>query len=133
MSIFESYSILCELLPMYDYLDHWCWLMNQLSKKTRSIWKDYCQAFKHLDRSTMTVTKYEKEFDTQISELLLNSTFLSWIDVNVWLKSDESFEHFVSMLSRFDDDKVASIELWGFKTLRFGDFESEVRFLSNLI
>ena len=81
----------------------------------------------------MTVTKYEKEFDTQISELLLNSTFLSWIDVNVWLKSDESFEHFVSMLSRFDDDKVASIELWGFKKLKFGDFESEVRFISNLI
>ena len=131
MSILESYSILCELLPMYDYLDHWCWLMNQLSKKTRQIWKDYRLAFKHLDRSTMTVMRYDKEFDDHIADLLIKSSILSCISFNVWLNSDESFDRFVSMMEKFRDDKVVWFEFWGHKTNKYINFVSEIVWWAN--
>ena len=133
MSIFESYSILCELLPMYDYIAHWCWLMNQLSKKTRLIWKDYALAFKHLDRAAMTVMRYENEFDDQIANLLVRSSILSYASFNIWLNSDESFDRFVTMLGKFRDDKVVWFEHWGHKTNKYVNFISELVWLIILL
>ena len=129
MSIFESFSILWELLPMYECLDHWCWLLNQLNKKTRQIWKDYRVAFKHLDRNSITVLRYEKEFDGIISDLLVNSSLLSCMSINIWLKSDESFEHFISMLSKFKDDTIVWFEFWGDKNTNRFDFEDQLQHL----
>ena len=123
MSIFESYSILWELLPMYDYLEHWIWLMNQLSRKTRQIWKDYRLAFKNLDRETQTVLRYNKEFDDQLAKFLVRSSVLSCMSINFWISSDESFKKFVEMLPKFDDDKVIWFEFWGYKTKDYADFE----------
>ena len=130
MSIFESFSILWELLPMYECLDHWCWLLNQLNKKTRQIWKDYRVAFKHLDRNSITVLRYEKEFDGLISDLLVNSSLLSCMSINIWLKSEESFEHFISMLSKFKDDTVVWFELLGDKDNSRIDFEDQLQHLA---
>ena len=91
---------------MYDYLDHWIWLMNQLSRKTRQIWRDYRLAFKNLDRETQTVLRYNKEFDDQLAKFLVRSSVLSCMSINFWISSDKSFKKFVEMLPKFDDDKI---------------------------
>ena len=126
MSIFESYAILWELLPMYDYLPHWCWLMNQLSKKTRRIWRDYRLAFKFLDRVTMTVLRYNRELDQQLSDFLVKSSILGCMSINIWLKSEDSYKIFTTMLSNFQDDKIIWFELWGYKNDGTNDFEKIV-------
>ena len=79
----------------------------------------------------MTVMRYDKEFDEQISELLVKSSILSWMSINIWLKSDESIDNFVSMLSKFENDKVICFELWGVKDSLWIDFESQLVHLIN--
>ena len=80
--------------------------------------------------------RYEKEFDEQISDYLVKSSILSWMSINVWLKSEESFEHFASMLSKFEDDKVIWFEFWGNKDYNKVDFEMQLPqniFISNYL
>ena len=78
--------------------------------------------------------RYEKEFDEQISDYLVKSSILSWMSINVWLKSEESFKFFASMLSKFGDDKVIWFEFWGNKDYKKIDFEMQLSqniFISN--
>ena len=96
---------------MYDYLDHWCWLMNQLSKKTREIWRKHRLNFRILDRATMTVLHYAKELDKDAASLLANSSLLSCMDVCIELQSDESFGLLSNILHKLAENHVVPIEV----------------------
>jgi hypothetical protein len=85
--------------------------MNQLCKNTREIWNKCRLNFKNEDKISKTVICYFKEFDEDISQLLLKSSILSCMDIYVLLKSESSINLFCNLIFDLSQNYVVPIEV----------------------
>ena len=75
--IFESFGLLCEILPFYGNFGDWRFLMLILNKSTMVIWNKNENAFRNLAKNTsIRILKFDLQFSKEFLNYLINSEVL---------------------------------------------------------
>ena len=82
-----KFSILCEVLPYLGHLPLWKYLLLNLSKSTKIVWRKNENAFREWSKGMkMEIVKYQKPLDEEYLKYLKDHDIL--LNCKIWIELD---------------------------------------------